>query len=344
MADDTSLLFQYNSPDDEETGPNTKTTTGDGSQKLAVRDPEQLKALARRAESEYQAEQQTKQRARVSTFISPNRTMIAQPPAAFRVTSSSGRVRRAGEITGKSIVHFGSERAEMDIAESIGLIVRDSAGNVTITEKGRQYGGLSDDEVSAEASNNASNNTPDKPPSTPASVALDHAVSHASDAMSEVPADVLAAAKARYIEGTADVGALAESLGITEEQAGHRYAAAEAGYIAEASAHLATKGIGDPQAFADWAQRDENLDAYRGAVTDHLGGNLSGYDTLAAKFARVDASLSHQNLSDYEGPHVINGETVNVRTVNGTTWVQSPAMGKLTLRSAVLKGWITLDD
>jgi hypothetical protein len=345
MADQESTLSQYASDDEDvESGPNEKTNTRSGGQELQVKNPEELKALARRAEAQHEASLQVNKRENVRTHVSPSRTVHSPEPAAFRVTSSSGRTLNADEVNADSMVHIGSERLDMGIAERVGLVERDSNGKVTLTAKGKKYGGLEDGDLPAASdSPNASTNTADKTPSTPESVKLDNAVANAEAAMVDIPAGVLAGAKARFVEGTADMGGLAEQLGITEEQAGRRYATATAGYQAEANAHLATRGIDDPQAFADYCQ-SHRIEEFRAAVTQHLRGDLSGYDALAAKFARVDASLSQQDLSAYEGQHDLNGETVNVRTVNGTTWVQGPSLGKVTLRSAILKGLIEVDE
>lgn len=358
----------FTDDDDQGRGRGSSVVNNGGTFRVSAGDQagrERLKALAARDKDRHEAATKTDSRSMVRTQ-SHSLPPVQATPAAFRITSSSGRVLPAGEVGPKSIVHIGERTVDVGIAESVGLVARNDAGNLVLTQKGVTFGGLEGDDVPTAPA-------PKAGPTTPAEAAIakllktpgtqdgdttkdsattdattdkagDEAIARANQIMQDVPSDVAARIMARTVEGSADIGEIAEQLGVTPEIAGERYNAVTRGYEQEASAHLRTQGVDDPAGFRAWAE-GQHFAEFQGAVTAHLGGDLSGYDTLAAKFARVDAALSQKGALDgFEGTHEIGGETVTVYTVEGKTYFDSPKHGRMTLRQAILSGLVERDD
>lgn len=351
--------------DDDSTGRGSTVTLDGGTLRVSVRDGgERLKALAARDKARHEAATKTDSRSMVRTQ-SHSLPPVQATPAAFRITSRSSHARTlpVAEITGESLVHIGSEMVSMAIAESVGLVSRDGAGNISLTEKGKAYGGI-DDVPAAPA--------PKSGPTTPAKAVIanllktpdtqdgdatadaitdaatnnaeDAEVARAGQALEGVPRDVVISTMARAVEGSVDVEGLATSLGMTVEEAQAKYSTIESGYEAEATAYLRTQGVADPEGFRAWAE-GQRLDEFRGAVEAHLGGNLGGYDTLAATFAKIDAALSQKGALDgFDGTHEIAGETATVWTVKGVAYFDHPTIGKMTLKRAILLGHVERAD
>lgn len=237
---------------DGDIDPSHSVTRDGGTLRVSVGSGERLKALAARDRAQAEGRVKTDSRAQVRTQVHSTEPAQAAPQA-FRIVSSSGRVLPAAEVNAQSIIHIGEKTVEVGIAESVGLVERDGAGNLVLTKKGAIYGGLDDGDVPAEAATNEATNesTPDatKQLTTPESKAEDAAIDKASQAMNDVPGEIVTSVMARAVEGNVDVEEIARSLGVSAEEAEQRYSTISAGYEAEANSHLRGLGVKDADGF-----------------------------------------------------------------------------------------------
>jgi hypothetical protein len=160
------------------------------------------------------------------------------------------------------MVHIGNERVHVSLAESTGLVTRDSSGNVILTTKGAKFGGLDAKDVPAES--NATNEAT-APPEAHANPATEAAITKASRAMEGVPLEVMGRGIAQVLEGRVDTEGLAEQLGTNTADAADRVATITAGYQAEASSHVKTLGVQDAGKFREWAE-SQRTEEFKTAV------------------------------------------------------------------------------
>ena len=312
---------------------------------------DRLKALALDAAAEHASDEAKTSRSHVSSYSKPGPTQQTITKPTIRAESSSGRVLAVAEYTSESLIYIGEQGVPMGLAESMGLITRDSNGGLVATEKGKLFGGIEDADLPAAASKQPDaepDAEPDATSDTPPGETSEAAWGKMAEAIGPLAQQDFDHIQARAVAGDIDLAEVAKILDESEDRAGQRVAAVVNAYEHAANAVLVRAHVEDPSAFRTWAEStDEGVAALREAIRGQLQGSDDGLESLGVEYNRALASLSAPGaLAGYDGVYdaADDGTVLIIWTANdGVVWLKHPTEGTLPLARALMAGIVSRD-